>query len=282
MMNVLYVGSNSDLSLLPLKSIIKSGFTLCAIATYDISRNEFSAITAGSIQDVSLKNDIPIVNLDNCNEEIVEQVKHVQPDVILVSCFERLIPQSILSLAKKGAFNLHPSLLPAFRGPTPLFWQFKEGVDEFGVTIHRMNDEFDTGAIVDQKSFQMPEGIFVKQATELVAKEGCELILRFLHNLSQNKLVEKPQDENLSSYQSYPLIENYQISTSWPVKRIFNFISAYKESGVYFLCQEKDRDIKVTDVLSYNNDVGREKYALEGDVATITCDDGMIECKVLD
>lgn len=103
-MNVLFVGSSGILSLLPLAALNKSIYVVSAVATDDINRNVFSASTSGTIQYFSLKHSIPVIDLNDNNSDVVEQVKLYQPDVILVSCYNRLIPESILSLAKIRRF----------------------------------------------------------------------------------------------------------------------------------------------------------------------------------
>ena len=146
-MNILFIGSSSLFSLIPLVELWQSNYTVCAVATNEISDNKFSTVTTGSLQEHSFSNSIPLINLNDSTTSVVSQIEIIQPDVILVSCYTKLVPESILILAKKGAFNLHPSLLPRFRGPTPMFWQLRDGISDFGVTLHRMDSGFDKGNI---------------------------------------------------------------------------------------------------------------------------------------
>jgi len=282
-MKILYIGSSGPLSLIPLQALINSKYTICAIAV-DEDNSEFNVINSGSIQSLAFEHSIPLIKLNETLTDVVLQISSYQPDIILVSCYARLIPQSIISAAKTGAFNLHPSLLPCFRGPAPLFWQFRQGTRDFGVTLHRMNSEFDTGKILSQKKVEMQDGINKYDATNLLASTGSKLILDFLDDVSKNNIHEVAQNNALSSYQSYPAEGDYTVSTLWSAKRIYNFIKGYKEAGVSFLCEVNGHNFKLVDALSYQegacNNIGDNKIVTEGELITFSCLDGYIQCQI--
>jgi len=282
--NILYIGSEGPLSLIPLQALIKSRHNVCALAFDDDLNSDFNVINSGSTQLLALNNSIPLIKLNKNYTNVASQIQSYQPDVILVSCYARLLPRSILSLAKKGCFNIHPSLLPYFRGPNPLFWQFREGINNFGVTLHRMTEEFDTGAIISQKSVKLQDGINKNEATELLANVASDLILEFLDDVSKNNIYEVAQDNTLSSYQSYPTKNDYTVSTSWSAKRIYNFINGYKEKGVSFLCEVNGHSFKLVDALSYQNEaynnMGDKKIVIEGELITFACQSGYIQCQI--
>ena len=283
-MNILYIGSEGPLSLVPLQALIKSKHNVCAFAFDEQLNSDFNVINSGSTQSLALNTSIPLIKLNKNYTNVVSQIKSYQPDVILVSCYARLLPRSILSLAKKGCFNIHPSLLPYFRGPNPLFWQFRDGIDDFGITLHRMNSEFDAGNIVSQKKVEMYGGINKNNATKLLANAASNLILDFLDDVSKNNIYEVAQDNTLSSYQSYPTKNDYTVSTSWSAKRIYNFINGYKEKGVSFLCEVNGHNFKLVDVLSYQdgayNNMGDKKIVIEGELITFACQSGYIQCQI--
>ena len=283
-MNILFIGSSGILSFTPLVELKNSNHTVCAIASNEVSNNEFSAITVGSLQAFSFDHSIPLINLNDDVSNVVAQIKTFKPDVILVSCYPALLPQAILSLAKKGAFNLHPSLLPEFRGPVPLFWQFREGVRDFGVTLHRMTSDFDAGNIVSQQKIKLPDGITLQEATKLIAIAGSQLILDFLDVLNENVVKETAQDVSMSSYQTFPTINDYRVETAWSAKRIYNFISAYKEPNVFFLCEIDGIDYKLVNALSYQAnayaDMDVINYVEVNDTISFACGDGYIQCKI--
>ena len=273
-MNIVFIGSEGNLSYLPLQALIESKYTVCALVVDNDSASDFNVTTSGSIQSLALNNSIPLIN---SNEILL-----YEPDVILVSCYARRLPQSILSLAKKGSFNVHPSLLPKFRGPTPLFWQFRQGVNNFGVTIHRMTEEFDTGDIVSHQAINMPDGINKNEANKTLANVACELMLKILDNIEN--ISDIKQSNELASYQSYPTESDYTVSTLWSAKRIYNFINAYKGSDVSFLCEADGKEYKLIDAYSYQeepyNDMAGEVFMLQGEELTFACLNSYIRCGI--
>lgn len=85
-------------------------------------------------------------------QRLPELLNGLSPDLILVAGFPRKIPSPLLALPRLGCINWHPSLLPQYRGPEPLYWQIMNGETRTGVTFHRMDDHFDTGPVLAQRS----------------------------------------------------------------------------------------------------------------------------------
>jgi len=282
-LKIFYIGSSGSLSLIPLQALIKSKHHVCAFA-FDQEHSEFDVIKSGSIQSLAFENAIPFIKLDENYTNAVSQIQSYQPDIILVSCYARLLPQVILSIAKSGCFNVHPSLLPAFRGPTPIFWQYQQGITHFGITLHRLSEGFDTGNIVSQKSVKIEDGITQYNATELLAEVASDLILNLLEDVKNNRVTEIEQDNTKASYYSYPEHKDYELSTKWTAKRIYNFIKAYQNEDVYFLCQINKEKVKIIDAISFQylpyNEMNGGKVVQHGDNIKFSCQAGYIECQI--
>lgn len=279
-MKIVYIGSNSSFSFIPFLALVKSKHDVCAFA-YDDVNSHFSIITSNSIQSVALNHSLDLIKIDADYSNAILKIRSYQPDIIIVSCYPRLLPSSLISIAKEGCFNIHPSMLPLFRGPVPLFWQFREGVDDFGVTLHRMTNKFDDGNIISQKIVKIKDGVSQSKATELLAESSCNLVMRMLDDIEKSKLTEKVQDTKHASYQTYPEKNDYSISLSWSAKRIFNFVSAYKEKGRVFICKSEGNKYKLLDVYSYQNTsyIGDMNNESENTVI-LSCNPGYIRCEV--
>lgn len=282
-MKILFIGSSGSLSLIPLRALIKSRHHICAFA-FDQEHSEFDVIKSGSIQSLAFENAIPIIKFDKNYTNAVSQIQLVQPDIILVSCYARLLPQEILSIAKRGCFNVHPSLLPAFRGPDPVFWQFQQGIVDFGVTLHRLSEDFDTGNIVSQTSVKIEDGLTQSETTQQLDKVASDLVLNLLDDIKNNRVTEIEQDNTKASYYSYPVHKDYEVSTRWTAKRIVNYIKAYQNEAVYFLCTINDKKVKLIKAISYQsspyNEMKKEKVVQHGDNIKFACQAGYIECQV--
>jgi len=283
-MKIIYIGSSGSLSLHPLQALINSKHEICAIAFDDDVNSNFNVTIPNTIQSLALNNSIPLIRFNKNYTKVHPQLESFQADVILVSCYARKLPQSILSIATRGCFNIHPSLLPAYRGPTPLFWQFREGVSEFGITVHRMDEKFDTGNIISQQKIVIQDAVSIKQATDFLANVASDLILHTLDDIENNNIVEIPQNNLTISYQSFPEIDDYTVSTSWTAKRIYNFINAYKGIDVAFLCEINGKVFKLITAYSYQQssykNMNGNTILLEGDKITFACQDSYVQCQV--
>ncbi|MCK4864937.1 MAG: hypothetical protein KAT06_05875, partial [Gammaproteobacteria bacterium] len=210
-MKIIYIGSSGSLSLIPLQALINSKHKVCALAFDSDVNSNFNITTPDTVQSLAIHNSIPLIRFNKNYTNIHSQLESFHADVVLVSCYARKLPQSILSLATRGCFNIHPSVLPAYRGPTPLFWQFREGVSEFGVTVHRMDEKFDTGNIISQQKVVMQDAVSINQATDFLADVASDLILHTLDDIENNCIIERSQNNLTASYQSFSEIYNYRV-----------------------------------------------------------------------
>lgn len=167
-----------------------------------------------------------------------------------------------------------------------MFWQFRHGESDFGITLHRMTSEYDSGNIVAQKKILLSDGVSVHEATKNLAKIGSQLILKFLDDLEKNMVNEVAQNNNLSSLQPFPTIADYRVETSWTAKRIHDFINAYKAPTVFFLCEIDRHEYQLVEALSYQDNayenLADKEYKIEGDLITFVCENSYIQCKIKD
>jgi methionyl-tRNA formyltransferase len=108
---------------------------------------------------------------------VVAELARLRPDAIAVACFPGRLPPSLLDLPPLGALNVHPSLLPRDRGPSPLFWAFHRGDDATGVTVHLMEETLDTGPIVRQWAVAIAEGRRLSDLEFELATLGGQLLV---------------------------------------------------------------------------------------------------------
>ena len=279
-MNILYIGSSGPLSLTPLQALLDSDHDVVAIGL-DENRDSFLAdprvsIIAAENENIAIfarMTGTPVINLFAPLKECVAQIRRRQPDIILVSCFDRILPADILSLPKHGCFNLPPSLLPAYRGPVPLFWQFRDGVSETGISLHRMTSKIDAGPVVAQQAVSLPDGVSGMQASTLLAKRGARLMLTFLERLGNGDVIERIQDERRACYMGYPTDADFRVSTDWPARRIYNFMRATSHWGRVYPCEIDGSTITLVQAEAWS-DTGKPHDSAVDDEHT-----GWIHCK---
>src|ERR1700682_2311951 len=150
-----------------------------------------------SITNIAWKQNIPVWEVASMSApETINLFSQYQPDIMCVACFSLYIPRAILDIPRLGCLNVHPSLLPANRGPDPLFWTFHQGNDETGVTIHMMDEGLDTGPIVAQERIDVQEGITYARLEVRCAELGGRLLARSAWELFRGTATKMPQDES--------------------------------------------------------------------------------------
>ncbi|MEZ4594714.1 MAG: formyltransferase family protein [Chloroflexota bacterium] len=155
--------------------------------------------------------------------ETIAALAALKPDLICVSCFPHRLPPAILNLPRLGCLNVHPSLLPRFRGPVPLFWALRAGVAETGVTVHFMDEDFDTGDVVAQRPFPLPTGITHAELEIHLAQIGAELLVDVVQKAGSGPLPRQPQPPGFTS-DPWPRDADFVLDTGWSARHAFNFM----------------------------------------------------------
>ena len=151
------------------------------------------------------------------------------PDLAVVACFTHRIPPAALAVPRLGCLNLHPSLLPVYRGPQPLFWQLRDGAPT-GATVHFMDEGLDTGDIAAQAVVLLPDGSSGPEAERTLALAGLDLLRGVLDELTVGVARRRPQGEG-GSRQSAPTEADFALATDWPARRAFNFMRGTADWG---------------------------------------------------
>jgi methionyl-tRNA formyltransferase len=163
------------------------------------------------------------------SQELISRIHQLQPDLIVVSCFPWLIPESIYGSAKWMAINLHPSMLPAHRGPDPIFWTFRAGESVTGASIHQLDPMFDTGPLLAQTEVQVPAGITFHELEAEIAAQLAELLASVLTNWPSTPRPILPT-RSFPSREGSPTAEDLLISPTWSVDRARRFIAGVATS----------------------------------------------------
>lgn len=273
-----------------LQKILQTNHTICAVALESSQTNPFynhlfpiqtdtEEPSNIHLDSFARQNSLPLIIFKKHLNHYFEDINNYSPDIIIVSCFGKKLPNEILSIPTYGCFNLHPSLLPKFRGPTPVFWQFRNGSKHFGVTLHRMTDNFDCGGIIKQSSTELSDGIHHLQAKSLLANIAADLITNVLDDFTCSIKNLMPQDKQSSSYHSYPTLNDYKINTKWSAKRVYNFIKAYQGNNTVFPCEVTGHVYNLVEAISYDSNADI-KFNLTNDLITLPCSHGCLQAKV--
>ena len=236
---------------------------------------------AGNVGTVASTHGIPLLALDALSEDgALKAAARLRPDLLVTACFPRILGERWLTLAPHGAFNLHPSRLPVYRGPSPLFWQFRNGEERTGVTLHRAVAAVDAGPVVEVDEMRIAAGARACEVNAALARRGAALLARTLGQVETGTLRESVQDEARASWFGWPDESAFRIPTSWTADRAFRFMRGVAEWGRPFSIEAGDGMLKAESALDFRTQGGREgRVQREGRVATIGFSSGTLRVR---
>jgi methionyl-tRNA formyltransferase len=149
---------------------------------------------------------IPIYTVSSLDHTDVHQfLQKITADIFCVACFPKKFSCDVLQIPAYGCLNIHPSLLPKHRGPDPLFCTLQNGEAETGVTIHVMDERYDTGNIIVQQVLQVDTDETYATLVAKCAELGGKLLIDAIDKVYRKKYTGTPQDESLATYESFTL-----------------------------------------------------------------------------
>lgn len=172
------------------------------------------------------------------------------PNLILVACFSHYLPSSIYHLPELGSYNLHPSLLPAYRGPMPMFWQFRNAEPVFGVSLHKLADKLDGGPVLLQASHKLVPGCTGIQMNNELGKLAATLAEIFIADLPGLPVLQE-QDESLASYQGYPTTSDFILAPDGPAKRAYIFMKGTQHWNQTYSISLNNEQYEVDEALDF-------------------------------
>lgn len=183
------------------------------------------------IREIAKVSNIPYIAVDRkaVHDTLPGWLKDKNPDAVFVMTFSFKLPESILSIPKYGCFNWHTGILPEYRGPDPVFWEFVNGEKEGGVTLHRMNREFDEGPIIKIEKIPIVDGQTHGEHYKKISEAVMKLLEYILDMLVIDPLgiVDVPQDESKGRYYKRP--EVHDLFINWKnddARRIMRLVMA--------------------------------------------------------
>ena len=170
---------------------------------------------------------LPIVDVGRWDDDSLAWLRAQRVDVALVACWPTRLPPAALAVPTHGFWNLHPSRLPDYRGPAPLFWQRRDGLTESAVTWHRMDADFDAGPIIAQQRVTLPDGAAMATLDALMGDSAFPLLANALAALRNGTLRPTPQPSG-GSYQGHPTAADYAPAPSWTAEHRRNFLALFE------------------------------------------------------
>jgi methionyl-tRNA formyltransferase len=201
---------------------------------------------------------------DLAHMETAGTLSMVRADVACVACFPRRIPRNLLHVPRRGFLNVHPSMLPEYRGPSPLFWQMRAGESRTGVSVHWMDAEFDTGPLADQRLVPLADGITETDATGLMARVSARLLVEVLDHVAAGEIPYRKQPPG-GEYLPYPRESDFSVSPTWPAQRVYNFMRGTAVWGYPYRLEMEGEELLLRDAISWSTHERLEKPLVRTD-----------------
>ena len=199
-MRVVFMGT-PDFSVPALERIATEHEVVAVVTQKDKPKGRGMSVSYTPVKESALKLNIPIYQPDKVKDaSFVEELRKLNPDVIVVIAFGQILSNDILTLPKYGCINVHASLLPKYRGAAPIQWAVIDGEEKSGVCTMKMDEGLDTGDIIDVDEITLDPKETGGSLFDKLAKLGGELILKTLQNLEFGKATFIKQDDSKSTY----------------------------------------------------------------------------------
>ena len=194
-MRVVFMGT-PDIAATCLKKILADGFDVVGVYTQpDRPKGRGMKMVASPVKEVALANNIPVFQPENFREEeSVEQLRALNPDVCAVVAYGRILPQKVLDIPSFGCVNIHASILPQYRGSAPYQWAVLDGCAETGVTAQFMSRGVDEGDIIDISRTPIGENETAGELLDRLAVLGADLLSNTLTRFASGKVEGIPQN----------------------------------------------------------------------------------------
>ena len=216
-----------------LKSLVEGGYNVVAVVTQPdkpVGRHQ-DTLQPSQVKQYALSQGLPVLQPVKMKDpEFVEQLRSYQADLQVVVAF-RMLPEVVWDMPRFGTFNVHAALLPQYRGAAPINWAVINGETETGVTTFFLDHDIDTGRIIMQKPFAIPDDADVEYVYYGLMHLGAEIAVETIDRLiaSDGNIDSMPQDEMITTdtmLHSAPKIfkDTCRIDFNQPAKKVYDFI----------------------------------------------------------
>lgn len=224
-MKIIYMGT-PDFAVEALEALASSRHEVTAVFTQpDKPKGRGKAMQFTPVKEVALRENIPVYQPKKVRDpEVIQKIRELAPDVLVVVAFGQIIPQEILDIAPYGCINVHGSLLPKYRGAAPIQWAVIDGEKESGVTTMQMDAGLDTGDMLLKTVVPLDEKETGGSLFDKLSKAGADLLLKTLDALENDTVTPQKQGESPTAYAKMLTKDMGAIDWNRPAKELERLI----------------------------------------------------------
>ena len=270
---IIFMGT-PDIAAQHLNILIENNLNVVGVFTQPPrKKNRGMRVEKSDVHQIADKNNIEVFYPSTIDDTTIEQVKRIEPDLIIIIAYGIILPSNFLNIPKYGCINIHVSLLPRWRGAAPIEHALLSGDAKTGISIISVSPKLDAGNILMQESFEIDLDMNSDDLTLNLTNLGKKTLMKTLPLLFQNKLISKKQDESKVTYANKFLTKDRKISFYNSSDNVYNHIRAHgPKPGSWFTY--KGERIKIIKAKKINKS-GESSTILDKDF-TIACKDGAI------
>ncbi len=264
-MRIVYLGT-PEFAVEPLKAICayKNAEVVAVVCNCDKPVGRKKILTAPPVKVYAESRGIPVYQYDRIRKEGVSDMLALKPDLMITCAFGQILSQEILDIPKLGVINIHASLLPKYRGASPINYAVLNGEKETGITVMKTDAGIDTGATLLQKRINIGEKETAGELFSRLSVLGSEAITEALFLIENGSAVFVPQDDEIATYSKIIKKEDALIDFNAKAEDIVNLVRAYNPAPVAYAFY-KGEAVKVYEA---------EKSSLTGTAGTVVFSDG--------
>jgi methionyl-tRNA formyltransferase len=226
---IVFMGT-PDFAVPCLKKLVDGGYDIAAVYTQpDRKAGRGQKLVAPPVKELAEAYSIPVLQPESLKDDAVAAyLENLAPEVIVVAAYGRMIPQRVLSIPPHGCVNIHPSLLPGYRGPSPVATAILEGDKKTGVSIMLLDAGMDSGPILEQTEAVIEDTDTTGSLTARLAETGAQLLSEALPRWLSGEIAPKPQDNDSATITRIFTKLDGEIDWSLTAEQIWRQVRAFQ------------------------------------------------------
>lgn len=217
MLNILFMGT-PDFAKESLEAVYNAGYNILGVVTnVDKPKGRGMKLMASPVKEFATQKNIPVYQPEKVrnNSEFIEQISALNPDVICVVAYGKILPKEILDIPRLGCINVHGSLLPKYRGAAPIQWAVLNGDRVTGITTMYMGEGMDTGDMILKQEVEIGEDETTGELWNRLSKIGAELLVKTLECVENGTA---PREKQGNDFTMAPMLNKEMSKINWETK----------------------------------------------------------------
>ena len=276
MLRILFMGT-PDFAEMCLRALVENGQNVVGVISQPDKQNgRGMKVRFCDVKRYALEKGLEVYQPETLKDEAIKGLlEELNPDIIVVVAYGKILPEYVLKFPKYGCINVHGSLLPEYRGASPIQRAVIDGKKITGVTTMYMDKGLDTGDMLLTKEYEIGENTNTGEAFDDLAKIGAELLLETLKGLEEGTITPTPQDHDKATYAEKIFKDECAVSFDEMKETVHNKIRGlYPFPGAF--CYHNGKMLKLCESRLYKSDV---KDAKVGEVIELSKDGILVKCR---